>query len=339
MPCFTRKVVISWLIHRLYTQIPTILSRDNIRACYNTQMINWSDSKIVGAFLVGFAVVAISYTVSSKNTNAISSTNEENSLIAVNEAPIRTAIESKDSDSDGVEDWQDQFLTTEPIIINKDQEEYTPPDTVTGQMAINLMQNFLSTKVNGFGPSKEKIISDTVDNLKKEAEYTMYSVRDINIAKDSSDETVKNYGNSMANAILDNATAEKSRNEMKILNDIINKNEVTEKDIEDIKIIAKVYKDTLDDSLIIPVPREFTKEHLDLINVYNALYHDVEGMSKITDDPVVALVRIKRYQDDMDGLVLAFQNIYKALDNHPYQFSADDNATLFATFAPNLNKP
>lgn len=302
-------------------------------------MIYGLDSKIVGAFLVGLTVVAVSYNVSSAEKEVANLENDPNSVIVVEEAPPRSAIAVSDKDGDGVEDWQDQFLTSEPIIIDKNQGEYTPPDTVTGQMAINLMQNFLSTKINGFGPSQEKIIADTVDNLKKEAEYKMYSVKDINISNNSSDEAIKNYGNAMANAVLDNATTEKTRSEIKILNDIINKNDVTDEDIKDIQTIAKVYKNTLDDSLIIPVPKEFTKEHLDLINVYNALYHDVEGMTKIVDDPVVALLRIKRYQDDVDGLVIAFQNMYEALDNHPYQFSTDDTATLFANFAPDLNRP
>ncbi len=302
-------------------------------------MIYGLDSKIVGAFLVGLAVVAISYNVSSAEKEVANLENDPNSLIVVEEAPPRTAIAVSDKDGDGVEDWQDQFLTAEPIIINKNQAEYTPPDTVTGQMAINLMQNFLSTKIHGFGPSQEKIVADTVDNLKKEAEYRMFSIKDINVSKDSSDETIRNYGNAMADAILDNATTEKTRSEIKILNDITTKNEVTEKDIKDIQIIAEVYKGTLEDSLAISVPKEFTKEHLDLINVYNALYHDMEGMTKIVDDPVVALLRIKRYQDDVDGLVIAFQNMYEALDNHPYQFSTDDTATLFANFAPDLNRP
>lgn len=301
-------------------------------------MIYGLDSKIVGAFLVGLAVVAVSYNVSSAEKNAPAS-DEGSDFVVVADAPERTAIPVKDSDDDGVEDWQDQFVTAEPIIIDKNQGEYTPPDTVTGQMAINLMQNFLSSKINGFGTSKEKLVSDTVDNLKKEAEYKMYELRDIKISNTYSDEDVRDYGNAMANAVLDNATTEKTRSDIKILNDIVTKNEVTEKDVEDIKIIAKVYKDTLDSSLAITAPSEFSKEHLDLINVYNALYYDIEGMTKIINDPVVALVRIKRYRDDMDGLVIAYQNMYTALDKTHYQFSANDSAMLFANFAPNLKQP
>ncbi|KXJ98976.1 MAG: hypothetical protein UZ19_OD1000576 [Parcubacteria bacterium OLB19] len=302
-------------------------------------MIYGLDSKIVGAFLVGLVVVAVSYKASSAEREVTNLNNEDSSIVVVDEAPARTAIEVKDSDNDGIEDWQDQFLTAEPIIIDKNQGEYTPPDTVTGQMSINLMQNFLSTKINGFGPSQEKIVADTVNNLKKEAEYKIYSLRDITISDDSSDEAVRDYGNAMANAILDNATTEKTRSDIEILTDIANKNEVTEEDIKDLEIIARVYKDTLEDTLIIPVPKEFSKEHLDLINVYNALYYDIEGITKIMNDPVVTLLRIKRYKDDMDGLSIALQNMYMVLDKHPYQFSVDDTASLFANFAPNLNRP
>ena len=100
-----------------------------------------------------------------------------------------------------------------------------------------------------------------------------------------------------------------------------------------------MYKGTLEDTLTIPVPREFTKEHLDLINVYSALYHDVQGLTEIINDPVKALLRVKRYEDDVKGLTIAMENIYVSLSKSTYTFQAEDSATLFVSFAPNFNKP
>ena len=301
-------------------------------------MILQYDSRLIGAFVIGFAIVAGAFTVNNM-TKEVVSPNQQASLAVVDEAPERNLITVQDSNNDGVEDWQDQFLTAEPIIVKQTATDYTPPNTLTGQVAINFMQNYISGKANGFGPSDEQLVKNTVDSIKVEATDRMYSLRDIKISDDNSSDSVKNYGNAMANAILDNATTEKTRSDMAILNDIVSKNEVTDKDIADIKLIAQVYKGTLEDTLIIPVPREFTKEHLDLINVYSALYNDAEGLTKLIDDPMKALLRIKRYQEDMQGLTVALENIYRALDKSSYVFQSTDNASLFASFSPNFNKP
>lgn len=301
-------------------------------------MVPQHDSRVIGAFVIGFAVVAGAFTINSM-TKEVVAPDQTASAVAVDMAPERNTIAVQDSDSDGVEDWQDQFLTAEPIVVKRDSVDYTPPNTLTGQVAINFIQNYISGKANGYGLSDEQLVKNTVDNLKTEAEDRMYGVRDIEIAKDSSTTTVKNYGNAVANAILDNATTKKTRSEMAIMADIVNKNEVTDQDIADLKLLTEMYKGTLEDTLTIPVPREFTKEHLDLINVYSALYHDVQGLTEIINDPVKALLRVKRYEDDVKGLTIAMENIYVSLSKSTYTFQAEDSATLFVSFAPNFNKP
>ena len=301
-------------------------------------MIPQYDSRVIGVFVIGFAIVAGAFTVNNMTKEVVSPA-QQASLAAVDEAPERNLIAVQDSNNDGVEDWQDQFLTAEPIIVKQNTTDYTPPDTLTGQVAINFMQNYISGKANGFGPTDEQLVKNTVESIKGEAIDRMYGLRDIKLSTDNSSTSVKNYGNAMANAILDNATTEKTRSDMTILNDIVSNNEVTDKDIADIKLIAEVYKGTLEDTLIIPVPREFTKEHLDLINVYSALYNDAIGLTNLVDDPMKALLRIKRYQEDMQGLSIALENIYRALDKSSYVFQSTDNASLFASFSPNFNKP
>ncbi|MBP9836338.1 MAG: hypothetical protein KBC78_00700 [Candidatus Pacebacteria bacterium] len=301
-------------------------------------MVPQHDSRVIGAFVIGLAVVAGAYTVNNMTEKTIAP-NQQASLTTIEEAPERTLIAVQDSNSDGIEDWQDQFLTAEPIVIKREITDYAPPATLTGQVAINFMQNYISGKANGFGPTDEQLVKKTVDGIKNEARDRIYTIRDIDLAKDSSTTTVKNYGNAVANAILDNATAKKTRSEMTIMVDIVNNNEVTDKDIEDLNLVAKMYKGTLEDTLSISVPKEFAKEHLDLINVYNALYHDVLGLTELINDPVKALIRVKRYQDDVVGLTIAMENMYRALDKAAYVFQTSDNATLFANFAPNISKP
>jgi hypothetical protein len=103
-----------------------------------------------------------------------------------------------------------------------------------------------------------------------------------------------------------------------------------------LKTIAKFYLNTRNSTTEIPVPRILVKEHLDLLNVYNAVYFGVDAMSKAENDPMLALVRTKRYQDDIDGLALALQNMYRSIEPYAAAFDRNDSAVLFVSFSPEI---
>lgn len=304
-------------------------------------MIPQLNSRVTGAFLIGFAIVAGAYTVNSLNKKVVESPVSADYVANVNQAPERVAITVKDSDNDGIEDWQDEFLTAEPIVLEKSQTEYVPPDTLTGKVGVSFMQNVLTAKTRGqVGRTNEQIITNTVNQIKTEGtKDKIYSVRDVSVTKDVSENSIKNYGNAMAKAITNNQIDRKIRSQMEILDDITKNGVATEEDISDFKILSKIYLGTLNDSLNVPVPNIFLKEHLDLINVYNALYYDAEGMSEAVNDPLLALVRAKRFNDDSTGMRIALENMYLALEKSSYTFTTNDSALLFLSFAPNINKP
>jgi len=58
-------------------------------------------------------------------------------------------------------------------------------------------------------------------------------------------------------------------------------------------------------------------------------------MQLVFSDPVVALMRVKRYQDDAIGLSLALQNIYNVVLPYASVFEPNDPAVLFVVFDPN----
>ncbi len=304
-------------------------------------MIPQFNSRITGAFLIGFAIVAGAYTINSLNKKVVESPTNTDLTANINQAPERVAITVKDSDSDGIEDWQDEFLTAEPIILEKKTVEYTPPDTLTDKIGVNFMQSILTAKTRGpVGNTNEQIITNTVNQIKNESlKDKIYDVRDINIAKNISETAIKNYGNAMADAINNNAIDKKIRTQMEIIEDITNNGGATEEDSSDLKILSEMYLGTLNDTLKIPVPSIFVKEHLDLINVYNALYNDALGASEFMNDPLLALIRVKRFNDDSAGMSIALENMYLALEKSSYIFTTNDSALLFASFAPNINKP
>ncbi|MEZ4194887.1 MAG: hypothetical protein R3B53_00605 [Candidatus Paceibacterota bacterium] len=288
--------------------------------------------KVIGAFLVGFAMVAGAYLANNFGEPRVGLPSVP--LAVADTAPARVFIPTSDQNADGLEDWRDQFISAPAVnLAEGDVEEvYTPPTTLTGQLGVSIMEGLITVKGAGsLGKSEEMVVSDAIKQLERVATADIiYDVRDIIISEDYSDETIRSYGNALAN-ILITESAPDMRNELVILRDYLESGKA--EDLADLKKLASVYKNYRDATLNTPVPKIFVKEHLDLINVYNALYTDLDTMTKASEDPMLPYVRLKRYEDDVNGMALAMTNIYDALVPYARVFRMNDSVMMFA----NLN--
>lgn len=288
--------------------------------------------KILGSILIGVAIVAGTYTIANFGKSRMSAP----AAVIESQAPARVAIAVNDKDSNGVEDWRDQLIPETAAVITQASSSYELPTTLTGQMSIEFLQNYVASKNNGpFGNTKEEVVGETIEKLSEASVQEIYDTPDISILETWTDEDVKNYANAMAGAVLVN-NVEGVDQELNILQDALVRGNVER--MGELKTIADIYKRTLDDSLAIPVPAHFVKYHLDLINSYSALYNDIEALSLAASDPALALIRFKRYQDDALALKLSLQNIYLALNPYSDLFSNSDSALFFSQFSPNNNQ-
>lgn len=286
--------------------------------------------KIIGATIIGFALVAGAFTLSSLQKG------RDYTLPAAIPAstPERIAIAVTDTDNNGIEDWRDEFVTAAPVILNESTSTYVLPDTLTGRMSISFMEDVIRSQNYGpFGKSQDEVVQHTVDSLAQETELILYDTPDINIMRDWDEKDILNYANTVAATIYTNSIPNMD-GELEILYDIV-ANGKRER-ISELETLAGVYASYRDDTLKIPVPAFLAKEHLDLINTYNALHEDIKAMTLAYEDPAVALLRLKRYQDDATGLAHALQNMYLALEKYAYLVTADDPATLFVLFSPDI---
>lgn len=285
--------------------------------------------KIIGSTLIGFALVAGAYLMSDFNKRELTVPVAQ----LATSTPQRVAIAVTDTDNNGIEDWRDEFVTTAPIILNESTSTYSLPDTLTGKMSISFMENVIRSKTYGpFGRTEDEVINSTIKNLASETEITLYDTPDISIMTEWDDADIRNYANTVASVILNNSI--ESEGELNILYDILQTNDQTR--IPELEAVATVYQNYRDDTLKVPVPAFLAKEHLDLINSYHAIQQDIAAMAVVFDDPAVSLLRLKRYQDDATGLGLSLQNMYFALEPYARLVTADDPATLFVLFNPDL---
>jgi hypothetical protein len=293
--------------------------------------------KVIGAFVVGFAIVAGAYTVRNFGQPTMPPPTPEDALsAAVIEAPARVPIAVVDTNADGIEDWREKFVEIAPIAFtNASTSDYVIPDTLTDQLGIAFFQDIVRSKGYGvLGTPKEEVVSDTVKRLDAYATDKIIDVKDITISNDSSPAAIRLYANAIAEAINNNNNPN-LKHELLILREAIDSQDQAK--AAELDLLTKVYAGTRDDTMAVPVPPILVKAHLDLINVYQALYSDIDSMSKVLSDPMLSLVRLKRYEEDAEGLAIALQNMFLALEPYAAAFSMEDPAVLFVAFSPNFN--
>ena len=285
--------------------------------------------------MIGFAIVAGAYVISNFGEPRSNNSLTRIESATADGAPMRVFIPTSDTDIDGVEDWRDQFITAPAVILSKaSTSAYEPPKDLTGQLGVSLIEGLLATKAAGpIAKTKDQLLAKTLTELEKIAiSDTIYDYKDIIITNDISDEVIRTYGNAIADIMLTQSKPE-LKHEIILLRDYLEPPKGKLGDPTDLISLANVYKNYRDKTLETPVPRIFTKQHLDLINVYNAFYVNIDTMSKAAEDPVLPYVRLKRYEDDVTGLGLALENMYKAIVPYAKVFKQNDTAILLVDFS------
>jgi hypothetical protein len=295
--------------------------------------------KIFGAFVIGFALVAGSYTVSNFGGNTMVQTPQNSAVYAITAPPVeRNFIGVIDSDQNGIEDWQEEFVPKTPLQIDVEPQSaavYEIPDTVTDQMSVQLFQSVLRAKGRGnVGPTPEQVVSETSNLLQNTVIKDVIYDRNVLMVVDNTPEAIRTWGNTLGQSLIARNVAG-GEGELIIIDRALRNEDPSE--LDKLEPIIAMYKALRDDALATPVPRGFEKQHHDLINVYQAMYATLDGLKLAFSDPVVSLLRVKRYQDDAAGLAYALQNLYTALLPHARVFQANDPVYVFIAFSPQQN--
>jgi hypothetical protein len=292
------------------------------------------NQKILGALVVGFALVFGAYTLSNFNVPSIDTNTEPVYGLAAAATIDRTYVPVVDKDGNGIEDWQEEFVNSTPLILDPTMAgpvQYTPPESVTDTIGIQLFQNFLQAKGRGnVGPTTDQVVTDTAELLRSTAiQDYIYRADQIQVIN-RDDAAIRTYANTLGQILINNNVA--GEGELEIIDRALRTENTA--DLDKLEPIIAMYKNLRDQTLATPVPAGFEKQHLDLVNVYQAVYSTLEGMKQAFSDPVVALLRVQRYQDDASGLGIALQNMYMTLRPYTSLFTERDPAFVFLAFSP-----
>lgn len=260
-----------------------------------------------------------------------------NGSVVVAPAPERVAITTKDSNGNGIEDWeenlQERFFETISIPTSTADSAgagpYEPPTTLTGKFSEAFLEDYLEGKMQGADFSDPTaLVGSAVKAIEKSSRSRVYTSSEIPGVVPASGATQFEYGNDLAQTLDRNAVA--SQSAMVLLQEALASNDATV--LEEIQNNERAYAGIVKDLLNMSVPENFIAKHLMLLNAFSALRTDTEAMRQAFTDPLLALARIRQYETDMRSMGLAFRAIATALRTEGIIYTETDPGSYLEIF-------
>ena len=255
-------------------------------------------------------------------------------LSVISESIVRDSISSAyqdDPDSDGLPNWKESLIGTDPNNPDSDNDgindgdevaigadplkegsepltnsgEYSAPKSLqsTEALARELFVGYASGKRDGSLTQGETdlAISEAIANRLKESGQTTYSLSNLTIEKDVS---VLSYEKQLLNKLNESIAVREY--ELAVFARLINANIPSE--FEKLEAASLVYKSIRDSLVKMEVPESVAHEHLALVNSVSNLSESVSALSRWNGDPLDALVLV-------DGFVNAENDINNSVHN------------------------
>ena len=244
-------------------------------------------------------------------------------------------IIAKDSDDDGLKDWEESLWKTDPknpdsdgdgtpdgqeVRENRDPSKPAPGDEMQNidktqkqleKKEKTLTQSVVSQYITAYSSINQDGITDdsVLSGLKKDIAAEIdskvlntntqkYTESDLIIIPDNV-LSVENYRKKLQD-ILDKYKKE-SQNDIYIVNDALK--------AQDSAILKKLdksiltYKNIVKDLLLMEVPERSVQAHLNVINAYSSLVTSVENMKFVLSDPITGLAGIAQYKMNVKKLL------------------------------------
>ncbi|MCK5285678.1 MAG: hypothetical protein KAJ58_00410 [Candidatus Pacebacteria bacterium] len=278
-----------------------------------------------GVILVFFVIFIIFNNNNSENISIDDSDTQE----------ITTQIIQKDSDGDGLKDWEEVLWKTDPNnidtdndgmndndeilanrdplikgegnlnkIIFKEKEPTQTPQTELTQtdiLAREIFTSYVALKQSGtLGTQEQEDLIQMIayDKLSYEPEFNLITLNDLNIIEDSSTESLQRYALEL-NQVLSGIP--ELRDDNLILKEALDNN--SPEILEEIKSNTIFYEELVDNLTKMRTPLVLQNKHLTLTNLLIKTTVNTEQLIKIFTDPLSALLGAKQYYETMEEIL------------------------------------
>lgn len=254
---------------------------------------------------------------------------------------------AKDSDNDGLPDWEEALYGTDPNNPHSVNQAVTDgqavaqglvqpkfatattstaispsdvpgvsaaPTTVTDQFARALFSQYLLSR-GSTPPTQEEITAfvqkGVADLRSSQQEPAAFNVGQVKVVGSGS-QALAAYATQAENAFAKHTVAS-TQGELDYYSDAVTKNDATA--LKKVNEIAKGYTSTAHELIAVPAPHEVAAAHLELANALARIGGVLEDMGAISTDPMRAMIAIGAYDGAHQALIQAFAHMHTAFSD------------------------
>lgn len=283
------------------------------------------------------SVVIVSNRLKTRELTIKTKENTENLLATLDQTP------DSDTDSDGLKDWEESLIGTDPQNPDTDGDNTNDGDEITegrnpkkpGPNDKNTAQNLISTTqtldetltdrvardfFSRYVVAKQQnkditpaeaasIAQQVVVNVPSTVQAKQYSPNDIITTTDDSESIRLAYAKQMSDILVQNSP-KITDNPLEIVARLI-KNPTME-DQNKLTLVINSYRTIINKTLSVTVPRRVGPEHLVYLNTLSSIYSTLTEVQQINNDPIRGYVAFSYYSKYLMQLSISFQNLKKA---------------------------
>lgn len=299
---------------------------------YSTRTIGIAVASVIAVVLIAFAVV-LSGPLPFHLTKVDAESTHD----------LLVSYAAKDSDNDGLPDWEEALYGTDPNNPHSVSAALTDGQavaqglvkpkfasatstapvnpstvpgvavattTVTDQFARTLFSQYLLSR-GSTPPTQQDIVNFVQQGIAQlEQNQTVppaFNVGEVRVVGSGS-AALTAYAAAAENAFTKRSVAT-TKSEIDLYSDAVTKNDATA--LAQVNSIARTYIATAHDLIALPVPREAADAHLQLANALDQMGQVLTDMGTLNTDPLRAMLGIRKYDAAHAKLVTAFAAMQK----------------------------
>lgn len=271
---------------------------------------------------------------------------------------VASAVSTKDSDGDGLLDWEEPLWKADPSKSDSDGDgtpdgkevasrrdparpapgdslaEISPPNGVSGagedseprtateSLAREFVTEYFKLRSQGSLTEGDKatLIENLVAGASEERKGRVYTSRDLSVSSTSSSDDIRSYANRAGDA-LSSATGRLrgAGSELELLGRAV---ETGRPDtLERLPAVGAIYADLARELSRIRVPADAAQAHLAMINAYSSVAFAIGEFGFVLEDPVRALVGVSVYKDATERLRISIQDLQRIFRERRISFT------------------
>lgn len=274
-------------------------------------------------------------------------------------------IAKKDSDNDGLKNWEEELWGTNPNnpdtdgdgtndrdevnsgrnpsvagpddnLINNNFVEKTNSNfsdenlTKTDKFAQNLFEKYLSLRRDSQAgldsENKNFLITSVIEDSLYDEINNKYAISDLNVIDNNSETALKKYGNDFI-SITELYSQDLNQDELVVFERMLRIE--NKEDAMYLKKSSEVYNMAIDKLLNIKIPKDLAFVHLDIVNSYNIISNALSDMSSALDDPLRGMNGFAVYIAVIDAQIDFFKEIKNYFIKNKIIFNTNEDGYLW----------